>query len=88
MKKASKDEVLFEIYQELGECYTHTGNIEKAVQHFEMAIKLGPVSERPYIGMGVALLQQNSADEAKNISKMPLHEIATVTLPFPDWPWQ
>jgi len=65
MKNTSKDNILFEIYQELGECYTHTQNLGKAMEHFNLAMQIDNSSERPYIGIGVALLQQNKSAEAK-----------------------
>jgi len=48
----------FEIYQELGECYTQVGDTEKAVNHFDEALKFNPQSERPHLGLGVIALQE------------------------------
>lgn len=65
MEHLSTENLKFEVYQELGECYTHTGDLEKAFVHFETAKSLDPCSERPYLGQGVAELQKNDIDSAK-----------------------
>ncbi len=65
MEQNMSENVPFEIYQELGECYTQIGNIDEAIVHFETACRFEPQSERPFIGLGVAVMQKNNLDEAK-----------------------
>ncbi len=65
MKKNEFQELKFEIYQELGECYTHSGDFQKAFMHFEEAISFNSGSERPFVGLGVAEMQLNNTDGAK-----------------------
>ena len=56
MEEKKNKNLKFEIYQELGECYTQVGNIDRAIQHFEEAHRMDDSSERPFIGMGIAVL--------------------------------
>lgn len=58
-------QIQFEIYQELGDCYAHVGNMEEAVKHFEKASILNAQSEKPFIGLGVTTLQQGDSLKAK-----------------------
>ena len=65
MEPMSRNQLQFEIYQELGECYTHTGDIQSALEHFLTAQKLDPASERPFVGLGVAVLQRQEFEKAQ-----------------------
>ena len=64
MKETEYRDLKFEVYQELGECYTHTGRIDQAVKHFKKAMDINPQSERPFIGLGVAVMQKNKMEDA------------------------
>jgi len=64
MEPIQEGNLKFEIYQELGECYTHTGDIKKAVEHFTEAAGIDPTSERPLVGLGIAVLQEHRYSEA------------------------
>ena len=66
MEYTGNENLKFEVYQELGECYTHTGDIEKAFKHFEEARLIDPESERPFVGMGVAEMQKNDLNLAQD----------------------
>ncbi len=66
MEYTGSENLKFEVYQELGECYTHTGDIEKAFEHFEEARLIDPESERPFVGMGVAEMQKNELNSAQD----------------------
>ena len=72
MEDSECNKIKFEIYQELGECYTHTGDIEKAIVHFQEARVINPESEKPLVGLGVAVLQHNNIKEAKTYFKKAL----------------
>jgi len=65
MEHTSLEELQFDIYQQLGECYTFTGDIDKALEHFHTARKLMPTSEQPLIGIGTSLIQQKKFLEAE-----------------------
>mgnify|MGYP001768349161 CR=1 FL=1 len=65
MHNNSVNDVQFDIYQQLGECYAHTGDLEKAKEHFAVARSLKPESELPLIGLGVAVLQTRDFENAR-----------------------
>jgi len=69
MNQSNNEQLAFEIYQEFVECYTQINDISKAIEHFDHASQILPESERPFIGLGVAVLQQNRVDEAKRYFK-------------------
>ena len=65
MENTDKNNLKFEIYQELGECYTQTGDLEKAIKHYEEAQKIDPQHDRPFVGLGIAVMQKNDYERAK-----------------------
>ncbi len=64
-EKLKDKDLKFEIYQELGECYTQVGRVAEAIAHFEQAAQLNPGSDRPYVGLGVAALQDSDCGRAQ-----------------------
>lgn len=72
MYSRSIEDLQFDIYQQLGECYTHTGDIDKAREHFDTARRLKPESELPLIGMAVAVMQQQNFSEAEHLFRKAL----------------
>ncbi|MCX8042927.1 MAG: tetratricopeptide repeat protein, partial [Desulfobacterota bacterium] len=67
MEQEKVVELQFDIYQQLGECYTHTGDIEKAREHFLVAQRLKPKSELPLVGLAIAIMQENRFNEAERL---------------------
>ncbi|MDD3579546.1 MAG: tetratricopeptide repeat protein [Desulfobacca sp.] len=56
----------FEIYQELGECYTAVGQLDRASQYLNQARQEGLQDPRPLVGLGVIALKENQPHEARN----------------------
>jgi tetratricopeptide (TPR) repeat protein len=48
----------YEVLQELGDCYTFTGNLVKAKSCYEKAASLAPDEAGPHVGLGVVALQK------------------------------
>jgi tetratricopeptide (TPR) repeat protein len=65
MDYTGNENLKFEVYQELGECYTHTGDFDKAFKYFEEAKIIDTMSERPFVGIGVAEMQKSEINNAK-----------------------
>ena len=55
----------YEVLQELGDCYSSVGDYAQAQKHYEKAAVLAPDEPGPYVGLGVAALQQNQLDDAE-----------------------
>ncbi|HON91907.1 MAG TPA: tetratricopeptide repeat protein [Sedimentisphaerales bacterium] len=55
----------YEVLQELGDCYTSVGNYSQAHRCYEKAASLGPDEPGPYVGLGVAALQEAKLEEAE-----------------------
>ena len=71
LKECENDQTLneddkFKVNCNIGECLTNLGNTEEAINYFQMAEKLKPDSEKPYIGFGVIAIIQSDYKKAKN----------------------
>jgi tetratricopeptide (TPR) repeat protein len=55
----------YEVLQELGDCYTSVGNYSQAHRCYEKAASLGPDEPGPYVGLGVAALQNDKLEDAE-----------------------
>ncbi|HSW01232.1 MAG TPA: tetratricopeptide repeat protein [Sedimentisphaerales bacterium] len=55
----------YEVLQELGDCYTSVGNYSQAHRCYEKAAALGPDEPGPYVGLGVAALQEAKLEDAE-----------------------
>lgn len=55
----------YEVLKELGDCYTSSGDYEKARHCYEKASSLGPDEPGPYIGLGVIAFQNGLLDDAE-----------------------
>ena len=55
----------YEVLKELGDCYTSSGDYEKAKRCYEKASTLGPDEPGPYIGLGVIAFQNGLLDDAE-----------------------
>jgi Flp pilus assembly protein TadD len=55
----------YEMLRELGDCHTSVGNYNEAQQCYEKAASLGPDEPGPYVGLGVAALQNDKLDDAE-----------------------
>jgi tetratricopeptide (TPR) repeat protein len=55
----------YEVMKELGDCYTSSGDYEKARYCYEKASTLGPDEPGPYIGLGVIAFQNGLLDDAE-----------------------
>ncbi len=55
----------YEVLKELGDCYTSSGDYEKAGRCYEKASSLGPDESGPYIGLGVIAFQNGLLDDAE-----------------------
>ncbi len=55
----------YEVLRELGDCYTSTGNYSQAQRCYEKAASLGPDEPGPYVGLGVAAMQEGKLDDAE-----------------------
>ncbi len=55
----------YEVLQQLGDCYTCVGDYERAQRCYEKAAELEPDDAQPYVGLGVAALQQDRLEEAE-----------------------
>jgi len=61
----------YEVLQELGDCYTFTGNFVKAKSCYEKAASLASNQAGPHVGLGVVALQEKliaDAEAAFNIA--------------------
>jgi tetratricopeptide (TPR) repeat protein len=55
----------YEVMKELGDCYTSTGEYEKAKDCYEQASTLGPDEAGPYVGLGVIAFQNELLGDAE-----------------------
>lgn len=55
----------YEVLKELGDCYTSSGDYERARRCYEKASSLGPDEPGPYIGLGVIAFQNGLLDDAE-----------------------
>lgn len=55
----------YETLRELGDCHATMGNYSQAQRCYEKAASLGPDEPGPYIGLGVAAMQENRLDDAE-----------------------
>jgi tetratricopeptide (TPR) repeat protein len=55
----------YEELQELGDYYASVGNYAQAQHYYEKAANLAPDEPGPYIGLGVAALQENILEDAE-----------------------
>lgn len=60
----------YEVLQELGDCYTFTGNLVKAKSCYEKAASLAPDEAGPYVGLGVVALQEELLADAEAAFKV------------------
>jgi len=61
----------YEVLQELGDCYTFTGNLVKAKSCYQKAASLAPDQAGPHVGLGVVAVQEEllaDAEAAFNIA--------------------
>lgn len=61
----NRDTQHYEVLKELGDCYTSTGDYEKAKQCYGKASNLGPDEAGPYVGLGVIAFQNELLDDAE-----------------------
>jgi superkiller protein 3 len=54
----------YDVLQELGDCYTSTGDYIKAQQCYEKAAALEPDEAGPYVGLGVLALEKELFEDA------------------------
>lgn len=55
----------YEVLRELGDCYTSVGNYGQAQRCYEKAASLGPDEPGPYVGLGVAAMQEDKLEDAE-----------------------
>jgi tetratricopeptide (TPR) repeat protein len=54
-----------EALRELGDCYTSVGDYNRAQRCYEKAASLGPDEPGPYVGLGVAAIQEGKLEDAE-----------------------
>lgn len=64
--KYRKKELLFEICQQLGECYAELGELQAAELNFSEALGLEPGNPKPYIGLARLAAQKEQWDQAQS----------------------
>ncbi|WP_461210793.1 tetratricopeptide repeat protein [Desulfocurvus sp. DL9XJH121] len=59
----------YEINKELGECYLFMGDLAKAEEYYDKAVKSNGVHPDPYLGLATIAMQQGEMDKAHALYK-------------------
>jgi len=59
----------YEINKELGECYLFMGDLDKAVEYYDKAVKSNGVHPDPYLGLATIAVQQGELERAFDLYK-------------------
>ncbi|MDO5438128.1 MAG: tetratricopeptide repeat protein, partial [bacterium] len=59
-------------YEAIGNCYRQLGDFKNAVLNYKKAVEINPDNSETYYAMGVAYLEANNQDKAKEAFQISL----------------